>query len=450
MFGLEILEVAIGLGFTYFAVSTMCSGFVEIIIKFTKLRSRHLKTSLGKLLDDPNYNGFVKSLYEHHLIASPFKDKLGEPTYMAAKDFSGAVFDILGGFGESALYRALSNRIEVMENGDAKTRLMGMLQASPSRISGMRQDLNHVFRDKSFNLMLCELFCAFPPKSTPFESIRDRILEVESKGVQKKLNSILESKPEELKSKASEIEGWFEDPAFQTGFFDVMSFGSQEFARYKAIEQRIMTIKDKHVRTRMLAILHSSSNRLQDMRVKVENWFDTSMESVSEWYRRKMRIFVTFTSIFFVTAINCDTIYLTKMFWNDNELRQATIAAAEGYVVKYEQRQSEKAADSTQSFTNLLVDLKEDIGVAKKLPVGWGAEIKPWEAGWDEKQDKTLWWMTKIFGLLMTIGAVSLGSTYWYRQLKSLLNLHFKLSGRKQRSTEEENSSSKEGTQPTD
>jgi hypothetical protein len=337
MFGTEIIEVGIGLAFAYFAISIICSGIVELGVKLTKLRAKHMKMALGKLLDDKNYNGFVGELYKHHLITSPFKDRLGDPTSITSKNFAIAVMEILG-------------------------------------------------------------------------------------------------KNDKL----------------------------SEEAQFKLIKERILTIKDPATKDRMLSILNSSANQFDTMRAKIENWFNDSMEGVTEWYRQRMRTWVTIVSFVVVGIANADTVKMATMFWNDDELRSATVQAAQGYSNSLEARMSAPvpaaptapvqtvdtvqgvngdslvvttstvaSADSLQTMNDLisikttLDTLYKDINATKVLPIGWASEILPGKPGWDKSKDAFSWWLMKIIGLILTVGAVSLGSTYWYKQLQSLLRLRF-------------------------
>jgi hypothetical protein len=336
MFGTEIIEVGIGLAFAYFAISIICSGIVELGVKLSKLRARHMKMALGKLLDDKHYNGFVGELYKHHLISSPLKDKLGDPTSITSRNFASAVMEILGK--------------------------------------------------------------------------NDKISEEE---------------------------------------------------QFKLIEERIKTIKEQATRERLLAILHSSANHFDTLRAKIETWFNDSMEGVTEWYRQRMRTWVTIVSLVVVGVMNADTIKMTTMFWNDDELRTATVQAAQGYSNSLETRMKTPivtpiapvqtvdtlqgvngdsivvktvtvaSADSLQTMNDLvsikttLDTLYKDINATKVLPIGWHSEILPGRPGWDPKENAFTWWLMKVIGLILTVGAVSLGSTYWYKQLQSLLRLRF-------------------------
>lgn len=337
MFGTEIIEVGIGLAFAYFAISIICSGIVELGVKLSKLRAKHMKMALGRLLDDKHYNGFVAELYKHHLISSPLKDKLGDPTSITSRNFASAVLEILG-----------------------------------------KND----------------------------------------------------------------------------------SLSDEE--QFKLIEARIKTIKDPATRERLLAILHSSANHFDTLRAKIETWFNDSMEGVTEWYRQRMRTWVTIVSLVVVGVMNADTVKMTTMFWNDDELRSATVQAAQGYSNSLESRMSAPAvpapvttvqtadtlqglngdsivvstktvasADSLQTLNDLisikttLDTLYKDINATKVLPIGWSSEILPGSPGWDSKSSGFSWWLMKVIGLILTVGAVSLGSTYWYKQLQSLLRLRF-------------------------
>lgn len=303
MFGTEIIEVGIGMAFGYFVISVICSGIVELGVKITKLRSKHLKEALGVLLDDKNYNGFVKELYEHHLISLPLKEKLKEqePTYIDAKHFASAVLDILG-------------KNDKLSDAD----------------------------------------------------------------------------------------------------------------QFKLIEARINTIKDDKVRNRLLKILNSSAQEFDTFRDKIENWFNDSMAGVSEWYKQRMRAMVTIISVVVVTAMNADSLRMATMFWNDDELRAATVETAQTYAESVQSKLENQPLDSASNTIKASLDaINKDIAVAKTLPIGWGSEVLPGKPGFNVQEDPIKWWLLKIAGLFLTVGAVSLGSTYWYRQLKSLLNFRF-------------------------
>jgi hypothetical protein len=132
--------------------------------------------------------------------------------------------------------------------------------------------------------------------------------------------------------------------------------------------------------------------------------------------------------------MNADTIRMAAMFWNDDELRQATLNAANGYAESFEARLNKtapiKIGDTTQTAVevealhNNLKKIYADIQDSKPLPIGWGGEVLPGK-GSSNSENAVKWWLIKLAGLFFTTGAASLGSTFWYRLLKGLLNIRF-------------------------
>lgn len=97
MFGLDMLDVAIGVAFVYLLVSLLCSAIVEGAEAVLKRRSSDLERGIGELLHDPN---LLARLYNHPLINGLFKGtyKPGMrdlPSYIPSRSFSLAIMDLL-------------------------------------------------------------------------------------------------------------------------------------------------------------------------------------------------------------------------------------------------------------------------------------------------------------------------------------------------------------------
>jgi hypothetical protein len=102
VFSSTILDVAAGVIFGFLAVSLFTSAAVEAINSLFGLRARNLKTGIMALVNDPNFSGLAKQLYEHALIsplgpgpgsANPLKRA---PAYIDKLQFAGALLDITG------------------------------------------------------------------------------------------------------------------------------------------------------------------------------------------------------------------------------------------------------------------------------------------------------------------------------------------------------------------
>jgi hypothetical protein len=110
MFGLQMLDVAIGIIFIYLLMSLVCSAISEIIETVLKCRARCLERSLRELFNDAQGTGPTKQLYKHPLIYGLFRGEYDPtkikkngyyqirstlPSYIPARDFALALMDIV-------------------------------------------------------------------------------------------------------------------------------------------------------------------------------------------------------------------------------------------------------------------------------------------------------------------------------------------------------------------
>jgi len=100
MFGSTILDVAAGIIFGFLAISLFTSASVEAINSALNVRVNNLRTGIMALVNDPNFTGLAKELYQHALIsplgpggADPTKNA---PAYIDKVQFAEAMLDITG------------------------------------------------------------------------------------------------------------------------------------------------------------------------------------------------------------------------------------------------------------------------------------------------------------------------------------------------------------------
>ena len=100
MFGSTILDVAAGIIFGFLAISLFTSAAVEAINSLLNVRVKNLRTGIMALVNDPNFTGLAKQLYQHALVnplgpggADPLKNA---PAYVDKTQFAEALLDITG------------------------------------------------------------------------------------------------------------------------------------------------------------------------------------------------------------------------------------------------------------------------------------------------------------------------------------------------------------------
>lgn len=102
MLNSTILDVAVGLIFTFLAMSLAVSSIVEAIASATKWRSTTLLQGVKDLLNDKNFKGLALEVYNHPLVdpidsgtALTEKDLKRPPSYIEPVQFAEALMDIL-------------------------------------------------------------------------------------------------------------------------------------------------------------------------------------------------------------------------------------------------------------------------------------------------------------------------------------------------------------------
>ncbi|TAH38130.1 MAG: hypothetical protein EYC70_05780 [Planctomycetota bacterium] len=158
MFGVEILEVAIGLVLLYSLLSIACTALTEAVARLLALRSRCLRNGLAELLhtSDPQ-QAFHLRVLRHGLIATLPKERrmlfgTGGTTTIPAPFFSLSLLDVIAGAA-----RKLPQTVEELErlagqlpDGDGKGAILALLKGAGDSFDRARQSLEAWF-DEAMN-----------------------------------------------------------------------------------------------------------------------------------------------------------------------------------------------------------------------------------------------------------------------------------------------------------
>lgn len=137
----------------------------------------------------------------------------------------------------------------------------------------------------------------------------------------------------------------------------------------------------------------------------IEDWFNSSMDRVSGWYKRYSQRIVLVMALIVAVLVNADCIQIAKRLSTNAILRQSVGALADSATTK---------ADASMSpVDRIKTDLKtlDDIG----LPLGWAHPQgqAPVKFG-DALSEHWLGW-------LLTALAVSLGAPFWFDVLNKII-----------------------------
>lgn len=269
MFGLEILDIVIGLTFIYLLLSLVATAINEYIASTLNQRGKELAKGLARLLDDIDGNDAVEralegvsasarktggklvtEFYSHRLIrplaTSTKGGKLHLPSYIPARSFALALLDIL----------------EYHKPDAERTK------AEPDQQDGAARDGQTI---------------------TPAAGKPDRKAE---------LAGIVELLKRESPLDVSEHLGGLEKLLMNPGL-------------------------DPAIRTHLVGAVASTQTRLQKLHDSTEVWFNNSMDRVSGAYKRYTQRVLLIIGVVLAVLLNADTVQMWKTLAENDALRTA-------------------------------------------------------------------------------------------------------------------------------
>lgn len=197
----------------------------------------------------------------------------------------------------------------------------------------------------------------------------------------------------------------------------------------------------------LVALIDAAGNDLTRVRLNIENWFDSSMDRVSGWYKRRAQIFIVSFGMAIAALANIDSIAMVRVLSTDGGVREALVAQAGAYAAKTapppqqpgatSQPQNQPAAGSpaanpapaqpaganTPPQNQPAAGTPQvDADIVKQLrraglPIGWDEH----NTGSIPSRDDLNGWAMKVIGILLTGLAVSLGAPFWFDLLNRFI-----------------------------
>jgi hypothetical protein len=147
MFGSQVLEAVIGLTLIYLVLSIGCSGIKEVIAALFSLRAKTLETGVRNMLKN-GANDYTAQLFAHPLIQATAPEGQ-KPSYISARMFASALFDIVAPASATQPRTIESLRANVSQIPDTKLRatLLNMIDSANGDIDAARLKVEHWFDD---------------------------------------------------------------------------------------------------------------------------------------------------------------------------------------------------------------------------------------------------------------------------------------------------------------
>jgi hypothetical protein len=162
----------------------------------------------------------------------------------------------------------------------------------------------------------------------------------------------------------------------------------------------------QNIKDALQAFERVAGQNVAQLQQHIEEWYNTSMDRVSGWYKRRSQWIILVLGLAAAIAVNADCIAIAKRLSTDSNLRQSVEHMAEGAA------KTNPVNDPRTPIDRIKDDLASLDGIG--LPLSRNYSLKnPGE----------LWTAVRLHwaGWLITALAVSLGAPFWFDMLNKVM-----------------------------
>jgi hypothetical protein len=369
MFGSTILDVAIGLIFSFLAVSLFTSATVEAINSLLQLRAVNLKSGIMALVNDPEFTGLAKQLYEHALI-SPLGPGVPQAPAVAAPPQAPAA-------------------PEAPAPG-----------AAPVAVRPATDNSTYISRVKDVAMF-------WRPAAPPYVNIRTLPSYIDKQQFARALLDVTGLS----EARAADVRA--AQPGAQPGT--------------TSLDAAINDIGNPQIQGFVKGVAERTQGDIQAIENEVAAWFDNAMDRVSGEFKRWTQGATFAIALVAAAFFDIDSIRIGETLWEHPAIADQLLIAEQPHLPQSgtvpqsapAQSQDFRVAEK-QAFENIQALL--DAG----LPIGWPSghlfDVS------DGQSVPTYIWTSQTFGQslvgwLITAFATLFGAPFWFDALQSIIRL---------------------------
>jgi hypothetical protein len=241
------------------------------------------------------------------------------------------------------------------------------------------------------------------------------------------------------KGKLNSKPSYIEPAIFSKAIMDVLK-GDNPPAGVNTVVQINSVIADskeivipEQTKKYLKSLVTDSNNDPDILKALLEQWFNTTMDRASGWYKRQAQVILLCIGLMVAIILNVDTLGIVSKLSKDKNAADRLATMATAYVSNAASKgrldslmRGDTNSLSDKQLNQIYKENKKDMNDANQvLALGWDFS-KPdncfignlWNGLCDSKHP----WR-KFFGFLITGLAISLGAPFWFDMLSKIINL---------------------------
>ena len=173
--------------------------------------------------------------------------------------------------------------------------------------------------------------------------------------------------------------------------------------------------EDSNLRGALLPLIEVAGNNTAQAVRNIEDWYDSAMDRVAGWYKRRTQIIIAIVGFIMAASMNVDAVGITRYLNTSQTARAVVVAQAEAH---------------KQGLPPAPADLVDPLGWLERqggVPLGWRTNPGPgplqtdYQRDWRKVPAGTGEWLVKIAGILFTGFAITLGAPFWFDLLNKFI-----------------------------
>jgi hypothetical protein len=441
-----ILEIAVGLFFTWLMLSIAAMYIQEWFGTQLRWRSNMLEAYISNMLTDP---ALADQFYDHPLIKSLHTgegDDMRRPAYIPARMFTMTLFDIVINAGKKTsilqqeVFKLRSTMDKLKKDEKARANAQFKLVLAAARKALNTKTGEAALENAVANIKLeLEILGKINPLLQ--EAVEQTLSKVDITA--QDVDTILKGIDDARKQSAEKAGVETGDSSTMEQLRDGIAILSATNPQLKqALESLLLGVEEYGSR---------GENALAMARQNVETWFDDGMDRLSGWYKRYSQKIAILVGISVAVVLNADTLAMAQTLWREPIIRQALVSQAEAFAQKNQDGLQPMTADE---FSTLPAEFS-----TLNIPIGWIGTPLPVDSGggitmMDGSQKHCTFWpaspidyygikvgqncysvinapvlndptgiFLKTFGLLVSGLAAAQGAPFWFDILKKVINI---------------------------
>lgn len=172
----------------------------------------------------------------------------------------------------------------------------------------------------------------------------------------------------------------------------------------------VQSLGNEPIARAVLSALDIAQGDLERARLNIEDWYDSTMDRVSGWYRRSTHWIVFTMALLLAIALNVNTIGIAEYLYQNDIPREHLIERIDPATGKLAKMPASVGTEGAPS-ANLLVNQE------LALPIGW----QKFELPTGEGRMFLLSWVLLVAGWLATAFAATLGAPFWFDVMNKIM-----------------------------